>query len=183
MRSPVQIAEGKEVGSNGFPFLVQNQMISMTRSILMIGLPGSGKSFLAQKLAEDNPSYRWISTDTIRGQLFGDEAFQGPWVLIWSRVREEFQEARIQQAVAIYDATNTQRRRRRDVIREVRRIGFTSVSGVWVNSPLEVCLHRNRMRSRQVPEDVILKMHRQLTDAPPTLQDGFDRLIELGGRV
>lgn len=152
----------------------------MARLILMIGLPGSGKSFLAQKLAEGDPSYRWISTDAIREQLFGDEAFQGPWLPIWSRVREQFREAMTQQAVAIYDATNARRRNRRDALREVRRMGFESVSGLWVNSPLELCLDRNRKRSRRVPEAVILKMHRQLTDAPPTLQDGFDRLIELG---
>jgi len=152
----------------------------MARLILMIGLPGSGKSFLAQKLAEGDPSYRRISTDAIRGQLFGDEAFQGPWLKIWSRVREQFQEAIAHDAVAIYDATNARRRNRRDAIREVRRMGFESVSGLWVNSPLELCLDRNRKRSRRVPEAIVLKMHRQLTDAPPTLQDGFDRLIELG---
>ncbi|XDE63036.1 AAA family ATPase [Arthrospira platensis BEA 1257B] len=79
----------------------------------------------------------------------------------------------------IYDATNVQRRRRRDLIAQVRGFGFQSVVGLWVNTPLEVCLARNERRSRQVPEGVILQMYRQLTDAPPTLSDGFDRLLEI----
>jgi predicted kinase len=39
-------------------------------------------------------------------------------------------------------------------------------------------LARNRRRERLVPEDVILRMHRQLRDAPPTLPEGLDCLID-----
>ena len=78
---------------------------------------------------------------------------------------------------AIYDATNAQRRHRRKVIALARATGFTHITGLWLDTPVWLCLARNRRRVRQVPEDVIFRMHRQLRDAPPTLEEGLDRLI------
>lgn len=151
----------------------------MTQIIVIIGLPGSGKSFIAQQLSKSDRKYCWISTDRIRRQLFGDESIQGPWLQIWSQVQWELKQAIANQVNPIYDATNVQRRRRRDLIRQVRLMGFESVVGLWVNTPLDVCLARNQSRSRQVPEGVIMGMFNQLADAPPRLNDGFDRLIEI----
>lgn len=146
---------------------------------LLIGLPGSGKSYLAQKLVEDRQR-RLISTDAIRCQLFGNEATQGPWLLVWREVQRQFQhvvQSDSSSKVAIYDATNAQRRHRREVITVARTTGFTHITGLWVDTPIWLCLARNRHRQRQVPEDVIFRMHRQLQDAPPTRQEGLDRLI------
>lgn len=148
--------------------------------LLLIGLPGSGKSYLAQELVKDRQR-RLISTDTIRYQLFGNEATQGPWLLVWREVQRQFQQTVIQGddsiQEAIYDATNVQRRHRREVITVARATGFTQITGLWVDTPVWLCLARNRRRQRQVPEDVIFRMHRQLRDAPPTPQEGLDRLI------
>ena len=145
----------------------------------MVGLPGSGKSFFAQKLQVKSPQYQLISTDRIRGKLFGDEAVQGPWLKIWSEVERQFKRAVQDSADAIYDATNTQRRQRKEVIIAAREIGFHPIFALWVNAPLEKCLHRNQNRPRQVPEEIILKMHRQLTDAPPSLAEPLESLIVL----
>lgn len=152
-------------------------IFDMTQLILLIGLPGSGKSFLAQTIQKHHPQYHLISTDTIRSQLFGDEAIQGPWLKIWHQIQVQFQQAILQTPVAVYDATNAQRRQRREVIKLAQKIGFFPIIGLWVNTPLEECLIRNQLRSRQVPEEIILQMHRQLTGAPPSLGDGLDSLI------
>ena len=150
---------------------------------LLIGLPGSGKSTLAaQWMQAENRSL--ISTDTIRAMLFGNEATQGEWGLVQREVRRQLQQAidQIQQGKmreAIYDATNARRRNRRQAIALIRSLGFSPITGFWLDLPLSVCLERNRRRSRQVPEEVIYRMHRQLTDAPPRLEDGFDRLVHL----
>lgn len=151
----------------------------MSKLILMIGLPGSGKSFFANKLSINNPEYYLISTDKIRGKLFGDEAIQGPWLRVWSDVEQQFKQAVLETRDVIYDATNTQRRQRQEVITIAREIGFHPIFAVWVNTPLEKCLQRNQNRSRQVPEEIILKMHRQLTDVPPCLQEPLEGLIIL----
>ena len=151
----------------------------MSKLILMIGLPGSGKSFFSTQFQVNHPQYQLISTDTIRGKLFGDEGIQGPWLRVWSQVQYQFKQAVGEAKDAIYDATNTQRRQRQDVITVAREIGFDPIFAVWVNTPLEQCLQRNQNRLRQVPEEIILKMHRQLTDVPPSLQEPLDSLIVL----
>lgn len=152
--------------------------------ILLIGLPGSGKSTLAAKLTYECPKRRLISTDRIRAQLFGDEATQGPWQQVWWEVRQQFcqtvAQIKQQEAVAgIYDATNVVRRQRRQALALARDCGFTQIIGLWCNLPLEVCWERNQHRDRQVPEAVLLRMHRRLQGAPPDLQEGFDQLLTI----
>lgn len=154
----------------------------MARLILMIGLPGSGKSTLAQQLLAAEPRRRLISTDAIRQELFGDANVQGSWLLIWQQVRSQFHQAVIQIAQgtateAIYDATNAQRRHRREAIATARATGFNTITAVWLDTPLWLCLARNKQRDRFVPEDAILRMHRQLRDAPPSVSEDIDRLI------
>jgi predicted kinase len=116
--------------------------------------------------------------------LFGDEAVQGCWLNVWREVDRELRQA--VQAIAsgptqqaIYDATNVVRKSRRQAIALARGTGFTHLTGIWLNEPLEVCLQRNQQRDRQVPDEVIERMNRRLWGAPPAIQDGFDCLIEI----
>ena len=155
---------------------------AVPRLIILIGLPGSGKTTLAQHLLTASPERRLISTDAIRAQLFGDEAVQGPWLQVWREVQHQLQKAvdpisldRSQDA--IYDATNTARKQRRRVLTLARTLGFKEMIGFWLDLPLAVCLVRNRQRDRVVPEPVMLRMHRQLIGAPPALEEGFSSLI------
>lgn len=150
--------------------------------LMLIGVPGSGKSTLCEFLRAQNPRVYLISTDAIRAELFGDASYQGPWPLIWREI-----ERRLDQAVtqsrhgsacgAIYDATNAVRRHRKAVLHAAIASGFTRLSGLWLDPPIETCLSHNRMRERQVPEQVIRQMQRQLRTDPPTLAEGFSRLV------
>ncbi|NEP91214.1 MAG: AAA family ATPase [Okeania sp. SIO2C2] len=148
----------------------------MSKLIILIGLPASGKSTLARKIVTRYPQCQLISTDAIRAQLFGDEAIQGPWLQVWQQVQQKFYQAVRQTSLAIYDATNAQRRQRRQVIDLAKESGFTHLTGLWLDKSLELCLTRNQQRQRQVPEEVIMKMYRQLTDAPPSCEEGLDIL-------
>ncbi|QLE58480.1 AAA family ATPase [Nostoc sp. TCL26-01] len=152
----------------------------MTQLFLLIGLPGSGKSTLAKQLVTECPQMELISTDAIRGQLFGSEATQGAWLLIWQEIERRFQQAVLTEKIAVLDATNAQRSQRREMLTLARNSGFTYITGIWVRTPVWLCLARNKKRLRQVPEEVILRMHRQLRDAPPSLEDGLDNLIDVG---
>ena len=157
--------------------------------ILLIGLPGSGKSTWAQALQRFGSQFDAqpivISTDRIRAIYFGDEATQGSWFVVWRAVEQQFQQAvqLIQSEkshYAIYDATNAARRQRRLVIRRAKELGFTSIVGLWIDTPLMICLARNQQRDRIVPEPVILKMQRQLWGAPPSLDEGLTGLVKIG---
>lgn len=159
--------------------------VSATRLILLIGLPGSGKSSLAAQLLHACPPRQLISTDAIRAQLFGDEAIQGTWLKVWWEVGYQFRQTigligNGQVREAIYDATNVVRRQRRQAIALARQSGFTHITGIWLNVPLPICLERNQRRDRQVPEAIMLQMHRRLIGAPPSLQEDFDQLVIIG---
>lgn len=148
----------------------------MTRLIILIGLPASGKSTLARQIVSKYPQCRLISTDAIRAKLFGDEAIQGPWLQVWQEVQYQFQQAVTQTSLAIYDATNAQGQQRRQAIALARETGFSYITGLWLDKSLELCLERNKQRQRQVPEEVIMKMYQQLIDAPPSCAEGLDKL-------
>jgi predicted kinase len=163
---------------------VQNRDIPL---ILLIGLPGSGKSTYATNLLRSG-NRCVISTDAIRAALFGDAAIQGEWRLIWQEVGRQCRQTVQQIAVgelelAIYDATNVVRKQRRQAIAHARGCGFTHIWGVWLNPPLECCLARNQQRDRRVPEPVILRMQRRLVAAPPNLTEGLDALLILGAEL
>jgi predicted kinase len=149
----------------------------MTKLILLIGLPGSGKSTLAKQLLTECSQMQLISTDAIREQLFGSEAIQGAWPLIWREIEGQFQQAITLDKGVIFDATNAQRKNRRAVITLARDFGLTHITGIWLRTPIWLCLARNHRRIRQVPEDIIFRMHRQIRDAPPSLEEGIDELI------
>lgn len=153
------------------------------RLILLIGLPGSGKSYLADQLKQmysaSGGDIAIVSTDAIRAALFGDAAIQGSWLLVWREVERQFQQAAqpaCPRDATLYDATHTRRQHRREAVALARTTGFRHITGIWLDTPLAVCLERNRQRDRQVPEAVIHKMHRQLCGAPPSLSDGLDCL-------
>lgn len=135
--------------------------------------------FVAQR-----PGYRLIATDGIRAQLYGDAAVQGEWLAIWRAVLQQLQAsyraiAQGQAAGVVYDATNVRRRHRREFIQAAQEMGYQPLTGVWIDTPLAVCLDRNVRRSRQVPPEIIEKMSRQLTAAPPAVAEGLDWLEQV----
>ena len=152
------------------------------RIVVLIGLPGSGKSTLAGQLQAQTEGMLLVSTDAIRQHLFGHESVQGPWLLIWAEIQRQIQHGyrQVVQGLAYtvcYDATNAVRRDRRRFIALAQAIGFTQVVGLWLDTPLAVCLERNQQRERQVPPEIITRMHHSLTHAPPSLADPLDWLV------
>ncbi len=165
--------------------------------LMLVGIPGSGKSTWARDFVLAHPRYRIVSTDALRAQLYGDESIQGDWLRIWQQVMTQWQRGidgiqRGELEGVIYDATNARRRHRKEAIAAARQTGFTRITLVWFDLPLSLALERNRGRgsktdpegrSRQVPADIIAAMHRQLQGAPPSVQEGVDRVLVLGANL
>ena len=152
--------------------------------VVLVGIPGSGKSTWAKAYVAQHPDYCLVSTDQIRASLYGDEAVQGDWRQVWRQVLTQWQRGieQVQQGKltgVLYDATNTRRRNRRQVIVTARTLGFNPITLVWFDVPLTVGLSRNRLRSRQVPPEVIVAMHRQLCGAAPSLAEDVDQIQRL----
>jgi predicted kinase len=150
----------------------------MPAAILLIGVPGSGKSKLAMEMMRGNPSStQLISPDLIRQKLYGSASIQGVWGEIWAQVQQEFIDAAASQYSVIYDATNYKREYRQEVIGLARQHGFGSITGLWLDVPLWLCLIRNQHRNCPVPDEIIIEMHTCLSRTPPHLSEGFDSLM------
>ena len=148
----------------------------MASIIILIGIPASGKSSLAQSL-ERSRSVQIVSPDSIRQQLYGSSGIQGDWQEIFAQVTSQLQQCFAAQQSVVYDATNCDPRHRGEMIKLAKNLGFTPVSGIWLNVPLWVCLERNELRANPVPEAVIMNMYKTLMGRSPNLREGFDYLM------
>ena len=87
----------------------------MSNFIMLVGLPGAGKSTIAQKLVQEG--YVWHSTDNIRNELNIHEIERITEVLdiLTSRLLDDMQAGKN----IVYDSTNLSRRRRIKVLEQI----------------------------------------------------------------
>ena len=138
----------------------------MNKLYTMVGIPGSGKSTIANQI----PNAVIISSDAIRKELYGAEEIQGNgkqvFDLVYKRIGEELTKGND----VVFDATNLTPWTRKAVFR------FSAEHiAVFVNTSLDDCLTRNAARSRVVPKEVIFKMNGRLI--PPSKLEGFKTII------
>ena len=156
---------------------------------IMIGVPGSGKSYAANKISEKTGA-AIVSTDHIRKVLFGSEACQKDPSRVFTIAYRLSADYLSHGRNVIFDATNTRGSDRADTVFSIKRLcdelsldfdNEVEVCAVFVNTPLSVCLERNAKRERIVPEEVILKMYRRLSNlTKESLEaEGFDEVFVL----
>lgn len=132
---------------------------------LMIGCPGSGKSTIAKQIRKKTGAVI-VSTDAIRGELFGDEGCQDDPVRVFKIAYERIASALFDGKDVYFDATNLHRKDRNAVRFEIKNMFFEKrgipgdikYEAVLVRADLETCLRRNANRNRHVPEDRLIKM-------------------------
>ena len=150
---------------------IQNEII------LLIGLPGSGKSTWAERYVSYWKHIVSISSDKIREELYGDEATQGDNNKIFSLVRERTEEALKNHKDVIIDATNMTIKDR-SVYFDIAKTYDAIVTGILFDIPVEECKRRNSERDRVVPDFVYDKMMKRYE--PPQLSEGFAILLRNG---
>jgi predicted kinase len=137
-----------------------------TRIVLLVGLPGSGKSTYLERLG-----VKALSSDAVRGLLADDEADQSIHREVFATLRYLLRRRlALLRPVTYLDATHLTVRERRPYVKMGQLYGC-AVEAIFFDVPLEVCRQRNRGRRRMVPEDVLERMAAKLT--PPTIEEGF----------
>jgi predicted kinase len=146
--------------------------------IMMIGVPGSGKSYIGEQL-DETLGLSVLSSDKCREELSGDANDQSvskeAWNLVYTRAGDAIAEGRS----VIIDGTHTNLEIRRRDIQRYKDFGARAVIGVLVITDIDVSLRRNNSRDRVVPEFVIRDMQSNLDNNPPSTDDGFDYILSI----
>lgn len=125
--------------------------------IMLQGLPASGKTTYANKLVEQGNFVR-VNKDDLRSMMDGGK---------WSDNNEK-RIIRIRDAIIIdalshgknvvVDDTNFSKKHQENLYGLAQKMGAT-MHVTFCDTPLEMCLERNRNRENPVPEKVILDMY------------------------
>ena len=124
--------------------------------ILLVGIPGSGKTTYAEDYIEQNADTIHLSSDTIRKELYGDESIQGNPADVFSLMQKRAIEALNNGQNVIYDATNITRKDRASIIGICPKFARIVAHVIW--APIEVCIERDVARDRTVGKEVIDRM-------------------------
>lgn len=140
--------------------------------IMMIGLPGSGKSERAKHIAEKY-NMNIHSSDTIREEIspegYNPELNDQVFTILHNRIKEDL----INGKGCIYDACNISYKRRRHFLSQLKNIDCHKVCEL-IATPYEVCLEQNTARKAVVPEKVIENMYRSFDI--PGYYEGWDNI-------
>jgi len=127
--------------------------------ILLIGIPASGKSTLAERLK--TRGYRTLCLDAIRQELYGDAALQTGLKRVIATFHRRLKAKLRDHERIVVDATSVKYCDRLAVLRKARACGY-DITLVVLDVPLAVALERNSKRERVVPPEVIGSLYREL---------------------
>ncbi|MDX2150719.1 MAG: ATP-binding protein [Bryobacteraceae bacterium] len=141
----------------------------LPKVLVLVGLPGSGKSSWAESLrlpVLSSDDVRRLLKDDANDQTIHGEVFATMRYLLRRRLE-------LRRPVTVIDATNLTPKERQSWVAMAGLYGAVA-EAVLFDTPPEVCKQRSRGRQRVVPDEVIDLMAAKLV--PPTLAEGFAQI-------
>ena len=145
--------------------------------IMLCGISGVGKSTWAYHYTNSEPrpnKINIISSDAIRGELYGDESIQRNHAKVFSLMLQRTKRALDKKESVIYDATNLNEKRRIALLNELKEYNCPKACVMFITDPA-VCADRQEYRERKVSNEVIWKQVKQFQ--PPHKSEGWDRIF------
>lgn len=141
--------------------------------ILLVGIPGSGKTTYAKKYISEYPKTPvHLSSDKIREELYGDESVQGNPAEVFTIMQKRAIEALNEGHDVLYDATNVTRKDRASVIGICPKFAQIECHIIW--APIDTCIERDASRDRTVGKEIIDKMLKRFQ--APYYDEGIDEI-------
>lgn len=143
---------------------------SKVEFLMLVGLPGSGKSTYAEEIKEykdrlyesipdiDIKGCHIHSSDAIRKELYGSEECQDDPARVFNLMLSRTIEDLNNRCEVIYDATNLNRKKRMAVLEKIKKIPNVTTTCAIIFTPLEECIIRCQTRERKVEKNIIYRM-------------------------
>lgn len=150
------------------------------RFIMLVGLPGSGKSTWAKNYAAEHNEFKIISSDKIREELYPNLDYCNIDNNKVFKLTDEkvMQELKVGNSV-IYDATNLSKLRR-NILMEIRsKFPDVTITIRFFNEEIETCLKRDSEREACVGVNSILRLAKSYTSFYIEVLDKLVDTIEI----
>lgn len=141
----------------------------MQKFIMMVGIPGSGKSTQVAKLAADfkesGEEFEIISSDQYREMLFGDASIQEHGDVLFKCIYSDLRSFLTSGRTVIFDATNIKykdRKKALDIVKNVEKHTGNKIEkqAYVMCTSIENCIARDAKRAHPVTSPIIWKFAR-----------------------
>lgn len=141
----------------------------------MVGLPGSGKSYVTNEILNKQNEYEVLSSDLYRKKLYGDENDQTHNQEVFVALYKDMRQYLSAGKNCIFDATNTTRKARARIFNQLKGIENIEIEAYVMRTPFEVCVENDLNRERTVGYEVIKNF--LYSYEFPQKFEGFDKII------
>lgn len=151
----------------------------MKHILVMIGAPGSGKSYASNLIKELDDKWEIVASDDIREAVGDMNVLHKPFST-FIEVDKKLIGALSEHDYVIYDACNLSKLRRKLLFHDIKSAYKNiDITGLVFKTPLMICISQNKSEERNhhikssfiVLSKLITKINR------PSLNEGFNRLL------